>query len=325
MKAQPVMRVKRRAVRSYSFPSVWSSKRKTTAIISVAVLLAVVIASAWALLARTGSYSFANDSTVPSDADYRILDQGYAAYMYQADESVTKTQSWDRMIIRTATVDMTVKDVAAAVERIKTVTAQQGGYVFSSESHVQGDYTYATVTVYVPAKDFEQIMPLLKGLDGQVDKVNSENITSSDVTEEYTDLQSQMRNLKATEARLLDLQSRATELEDVLAVDRELRTVQGEIETTQGRINFLDKRTSMSTVTMQLSPIAAPPLKPQTLWQPLEAAANAWDASLEMLGSLSTGIISAAVFMWWLVPVVIFGVWLTMRMRRKAAVASVEA
>jgi len=245
----------------------------------------------------------------------------YAAYVPGTDVAA---QGWDRMIIRTATVDLTVKDVTTAIERVKAITSQQGGYVFSSESHEQGEYTYATVTIYVPAKEFDQIMPILRGLDGQVAKVTSESVTSSDVTEEYTDLQSQLRNLKATEARMLDLQARATELDDVLAVDRELRTVQGEIEQIQGRINYLDKRTDMSTVTLQLSPVAAPPLKPVSNWQPFEAASKAWDSSLQMLGNTVTAIITVGVFLWWIVPFAIVGAWAVMRARKRSRAVQAE-
>jgi hypothetical protein len=330
MKGQLASRVRRRAVTSHSAPQ--PSRRKWVIRVTLGVLLAVVVAIVGTIASR-GAYL--NMNAPDSMMAYRLSqemprdqaglvdtdDATYAAYI--AGNGV-KAQGWDRMIIRTATVALTVKDVTTAIERVKAITAQQGGYVFSSESHEQGEYTYATVTIYVPAKEFDQIMPILRGLDGQVEKVTSESVTSSDVTEEYTDLQSQLRNLKATEARMLDLQTRATELEDVLAVDRELRTVQGEIEQIQGRINYLDKRTDMSTVTMQLSPVAAPPLKPESNWQPFEAASKAWDASLQMLGNTVTAIITVGVFLWWLVPFAVIGVWVVLRARKRSTVVQAE-
>lgn len=329
MKAQSALRVRRRVITSHSNSTVRVSLRKWFTPVKTGVLIAVVVAILAGLVFSFGrSNAFAPDVSgidlrTPPPSDSVAGKDGGAAttdtdFYGNVTEDVTRAQSWDRMIIRTATVDLTVKDVTTAIERIKAITSQQGGYVFSSESHEQGDYTYATVTVYVPAKEFDQIMPILRGLDGQVEKVTSENVSSSDVTEEYTDLQSQLRNLKATEARMLDLQSKATALEDVLAVDRELRTVQGEIETLQGRINYLDKRTDMSTVTMNLSPVAAPPLKPEPTWQPFEAAEKAWDSSLEMLGNTATALITIGVFLWWLVPLGLGGAWVIARSRRKS-------
>jgi hypothetical protein len=255
-----------------------------------------------------------------TDGTFRppVEDRSTTGEFYQDDEN--GAQSWDRMIIRTAAVGLTVKDVASSVERIGSLAALHGGYVFASESRVYGDYTYATITIYVPAQEFDQIMPGLRKLDGQVEQVTSENVTSTDVTEEYTDLQSQLRNLQATETRLLDLQTKAGTLSEVLEVDRELRTVQGEIEQIQGRINYLDKRTSMSTITLDLSPVAAPAIQPQSTWQPFEAAEEAWNNSLEMLGKVGTGLIMVSVFMWWAVPLALLGVWVVARVRRKPAV-----
>jgi len=55
-------------------------------------------------------------------------------------------------------------------------------------------------------------------------------INSRDVTEEYTDISSQLRNLAATEAQYLLILTAVEDVEDVLAVQDRLRSVRGEIE-----------------------------------------------------------------------------------------------
>jgi hypothetical protein len=230
-------------------------------------------------------------------------------------------QPWDRMIIRTGTLQLTVKDVADSIQRVRAAATAQGGYVFSSESRNEGDYTYATITLYIPAANFDQVLPQLRALGGQVTRVANENITSSDVTEEYTDLDSQLRNLKATEGRMLALQAKAERMEDILAIDRELRSVQAEIERIQGRMNYLGKRAEMSTFTVYLSPALAPAptVEPKSAWQPLEAAEDAWNASLAMLATMGTRIIAVVVFFWWLIPVLALAAWAFGRVRRRMA------
>jgi hypothetical protein len=223
------------------------------------------------------------------------------------------------MIIRTGTLQLTVKDVGDSVQRVRGAATAAGGYVFSSETRNEGEYTYATVTLYIPAANFDQVLPELRALGGQVTRVANETITSSDVTEEYTDLDSQLRNLKATEGRMLALQAKAERMEDILSIDRELRSVQSEIERLQGRMNYLGKRAEMSTLTVYLSPAIAPAplIEPQPSWEPLKAAEDAWNASLDLLGKATTGIISAIVFLWWLVPLLAIGVFLVTRVRRR--------
>jgi Domain of unknown function (DUF4349) len=224
---------------------------------------------------------------------------------------------WDRMIVRNATLQLKVKDVAASMDAVRGVASQHNGYITQSESHQDGNYTVATITVQVPAKEFDAVMPELRRLGV---KTLQENVTSSDVTEEYTDLQSQLRNLQATEARMLALQQKAGTLEDVLAVDRELRQVQGQIEQIQGRSNYLSKRAEMSSVTVTLSPDAVPvdpAPQPATGWDPAAIAQHAWEASLDTLAGAGSVVISVVVFFWWAFPLV-FLLWLVLRTRRHA-------
>ena len=336
MKDHSVLHVRRRAVVN-STPQPAKRRTRLWAIsLVVFVLIGIVGISAVAL---RGNYAPAAVSVIIPAAPHTgggNLDSpnlnrslGFNAYNSApgttTEDQSAQAQSWDRMIIRVANMGLTVNDVLAAADRVKSLAVQHGGHVFSSESHQQGEYTYATITVYVPAQEFDQVMPALRKLDGQVQKVTSENVTSSDVTEEYTDLQSQLRNLQATEARMLDLQSKASVLADVLAIDRELRTVQGDIERIQGRINFLNKRNEMSTISLQLSPVAAPVAQDTSAWQPFEAAVGAWNASLDVLGKIGTALVTVGVFMWWIVPLALIALWLMARARRKPVVVATES
>ncbi len=224
---------------------------------------------------------------------------------------------WDRMIIRTATLQLTVKDVGASLDQVRSLADANAGYVSGSDSRVENDYTVATITMQVPARQFDAVMSKLRAIGI---KVTQENVTSSDVTEEYTDLQSQLRNLQATEARMLALQQKADKLEDILTLDRELRQVQGDIEKIQGRTNFLSKRSEMSTITISLYPeIAAPPPVKAAAegWNPGEIAAQAWNSSLQLLSGVVGAAITVAVFMWWAVPLLLLALWLAVRPGRR--------
>jgi hypothetical protein len=238
-------------------------------------------------------------------------------------QTQAQTQPWDRKIIRTATLQLTVKDVSQAVDKVQTLASLHGGLVFQEDSHQEGDFTVASITIQVPSQEFDKIMPELKKLDGLVKKVGQSAVSSSDVTEEYTDLQSQLRNLQATETRLLALQQKAEQLTDILALDQQLRQIQGDIERIQGRLNFLTKRSDMSSITVSLLPetlpIAQTEPEPATGWQPGEIALKAWNASLDMLASVATVLITIAVFMWWAAPLVLVLAWIALRARRRPA------
>ena len=83
-------------------------------------------------------------------------------------------------------------------------------------------------------------------------KVTTETSGSQDVTEEYVDLGSNLRNLQASETAILKLMDKATQIQDVLALQRELTNVRGQIERIQGRKTYLERRSDMATITLSL-------------------------------------------------------------------------
>jgi hypothetical protein len=127
------------------------------------------------------------------------------------------------------------------------------------------------------------------------EKVTTDSISGQDVTEEYVDLKSRERNLRATEESLLRLYDGAENVEEALSIQRELTGVRGEIELVQGRIKYLDQRSIYSQITLNIQPVTSPP-PPRPTWDPLDVVARAWDASLSVLQVMGTAIISVLVF-----------------------------
>ena len=65
--------------------------------------------------------------------------------------------------------------------------------------------------------------------------VNNISMSGQDVTEEYVDLESRLRNLKVQEEVLLDLMEQSKSVEDSIQVQRELSNGSGEIEVSAGK------------------------------------------------------------------------------------------
>jgi hypothetical protein len=108
----------------------------------------------------------------------------------------------------------------------------------------------------------------IRGLVSDLKDIQSESITGQDVTEEYVDLESQLRNLESTEAQLLEIQKKAETTEDVLAVFNELKNVRSEIELIKGRMEYLLESARLSSVTVEL--VAKASIEPVTIagWEP---------------------------------------------------------
>jgi chromosome segregation ATPase len=78
------------------------------------------------------------------------------------------------------------------------------------------------------------------------------SVSAADVTEQYVDLETRLRNNLALRNRLQQLLSRASDVEDVLAIEKELNRIQSEIETMQARLDRLKSAVELSALSVNL-------------------------------------------------------------------------
>lgn len=218
---------------------------------------------------------------------------------------------FDRKIVKTAELGLRAEDVRLGSVRAQETAARFGGSIVSSQTYRTGNAVYADLVISVPSNQFEAALDELRGLGKEV---TTDTISGQDVTEEYVDLRSRERNLLAGEQTLLDLYERADDVQDALSIQRELTDVRGQIEQVQGRIKYLDQRSDFSQISLSIRPVASPP-KPRPAWDPTLVVARAWSASLAVLQTLATAVISTIVFGWWLVPALIGATWWLRRRR----------
>ncbi len=156
----------------------------------------------------------------------------------------------DRMVIRTGNMQLVVKDIAGSLDDIVKIAADNGGYVVTSNKWKESERNFGSISIRVMANNYDKTIAALRTL---AISVTQESSSSQDVTEEYTDLDSSLKNLEATEAQLLKIMDTATKVEDVLAVQRELTTVRGNIERTKGRMLYLERTSSTSLINISLT------------------------------------------------------------------------
>ena len=209
-----------------------------------------------------------------------------------------------RKVVKTANLGLRSEDVRRSAAQAQQLAAAAGGTVLSSQVYRSDDSVTADLVLSIPSEEFERVVDELRSLG---EKVTTDSISGQDVTEEYVDLKSRERNLRATEESLLRLYDRAENVEEALSIQRELTTVRGEIELVQGRIKYLDQRSAYSQITLNIQPVTSPP-PPKPTWDPGDVVERAWDASLAVLQVMATAIISAVVFGWWLAPVLLGGI-----------------
>jgi hypothetical protein len=272
--------------------------------------------------APAGGAAVAPQSAVARDAISPAQAQGQAQQAQPqaqpADGSLpdSSAQILDRMVIRTAQLTVEVQDMESALARARTIASQAGGYVSASNTHAEQqndqDRMVADLTLQVRSDAADSAMSDLRALG----KVTTETSGSQDVTDEYVDLDANLRNLQASETAILKLMDKATQISDVLSLQRELTNVRGQIERIQGRKTYLERRTDMATITLslRLPPVTAAPIA-GAAWDPVATAQRGWQASLTVLRSVANVAIVALAFSWWLLPVAALGVFVWRRRR----------
>ena len=265
--------------------------------------------------------------------DAAIAESAAMTYAQESMENPLAVDSMDRMMIGTANLDLVVDSTPDTVASIQALMAEVGGYVSDNNfytTHVGDDATLAgTITLRVPSGRLQEVLTDLAAL---AVKVNSQSLNLDDVTDQYTDLDAQLRNLQATETELLALMQEVRErpgatTEDILTVHRSLMSMRGEIEQIQGHQRMLDNLVSMSTINVNLQPdFSALPIV-QEPWRPGVAANDALRmlvTSLQQLGSLAIwlGLYAAPLLLTIFLPIGLFlwgAIWLLRKARRRTA------
>lgn len=247
------------------------------------------------------SYDMMGDGVVPSVApEYKM--------MAGRDEISITTPKVDHLIIKTGQLSLVVKDVRTSLKSIADYAEKAGGFVVSSNVRKEGLSPFGEIVVRIPATEFDKGFGDVKNMG----EVESETVNGQDVTEEYVDLEAQLKNLRATETQFLQIMQRAVQIEDVLAVQRELSNVRGQIEGIQGRMKYLKESSSLSTLTVYLStdPSVLPSVDDTEKWKPWAEVKSAARSLVVLAKGLVNVIIWLAVYipLWIVIGLVVWGV-----------------
>lgn len=203
--------------------------------------------------------------------------------------------SAERMVVKNAQLSLVVADPPASMKRISDLADQMGGFVVSANLYQERlesgvEVPRAEITIRVPAERLNEALERIRQESNQTPL--TETINSQDVTAEYTDLESRLRNLEEAEAQLRDIMDSATKTEDVLAVYNELVRTREQIEVIKGQMQYYEQSSALSSISVSL--IANEAVQPLTIgrWQPVGVAKQA----IQSLISAFKFIVNAAIW-----------------------------
>lgn len=239
------------------------------------------------------------DFPEPAPESAPALAAGELPAAQQAAHGGTET----RRTVSNADVSLIVADAETALVGIEQIAADLGGYVadvdVSKGTYDETEALRGSMTLRVPSDSLDEALDRIQALAADV---NFLKINRQDVTDQYSDLDARLRNLRATEAELLALltevrQKPNARVEDILAVHRSLTQIREEIETLQGRKNLLDNRIEFSTVKVELIPDSVFRPIMEEPWSASGPVRNALRALVATLQDLLTALIWALFYL----------------------------
>jgi hypothetical protein len=228
-----------------------------------------------------------------------------------------------RKIIYTATVRLLVEDFARTEQELERLVEANQGYV--AQARLQGTPPAPRSgewKVRIPVEKFKAFQTAVVKLG----ELQSSNLDSQDVTEEFYNLKRHIENREAREAALRsmydDWKKKATKVEDILPIDKEIAQIREEIDREEGRLRVLSQLSALATVTVYLTERKGyvPPESPDFSAR----VGRTFSGSLEALVDFGQGVALVGVALGPWLPIlaaVLLLAWVVYRRRRPARAA----
>jgi anti-sigma factor RsiW len=157
----------------------------------------------------------------------------------------------NRKLVRNAQVELEVIKFDEAVQKITGFATEMRGYVATSSSEKQANGKLrGQVVVKVLPETLDAFLLKLRGLG----ELKNQTLGTDDVTKQYFDTDSRLKNARVMEQRLIDiLKTKSSKVADLLEVEKELGRVRAQIEQMQGELKYMDAQVAFATVTITLA------------------------------------------------------------------------
>lgn len=204
---------------------------------------------------KTGSARVASQPDAEVAATQNFGVQEKTVSLTDVDKARSTAEAADRKIIRNADITIEVSSTTDAQHRVTSIAEAHGGFVVTSEAKQRESNDPAQRTldiklvVRIPSNQFGAAFDEIKRL---ADNTPEEQVKSQDVTEDFIDLEARIKTQKALEIQFLQIMRQATKIADALEVQRQIAEVRTDIEQLEGRKRFMENRSSLSTININI-------------------------------------------------------------------------
>ncbi|WP_406844813.1 DUF4349 domain-containing protein [Flavobacterium soyae] len=215
----------------------------------------------------------------------------------------------EQKIIKQASLRFETNDLEETYKQIQTAVKQSQGKVQSDSEGKDYGTLYRNITIRVPSQNFDNfINTISKG----VSYFERKEITAEDVTEQYIDLTTRLKNKRKLEERYLQILQKAAKISEILEIEKQISIIREEIEAKEGQLKYLESRVSESTVTIEFFKNL-----PEQEAVQLSYGSKVWTAVKSGFFSLSSFFISIISIWPFIIIIVVLAYFIRKRIKRK--------
>lgn len=221
------------------------------------------------------------ESAAADDAGGASADQGSSVDFAVAAEN--------RQIVSRGTIDVRVDDLDAAMEEIQVLVDDVDGLVFAEETDLR-DGAVTRITLKVPPTAFRAALASLADLG----EVQTQTVSTDDVTEQVVDLDSRIATAEASVIRLRALLDRAERIQDITQIEGQLLERETELETLRGQRRTIEGQVALATVDVTLRAERTSPPPPEPVEEAQTGFADGLRGGAKALRTVAVGLSAVA-------------------------------
>ncbi|CAN5646507.1 hypothetical protein BH11PLA2_BH11PLA2_53270 [soil metagenome] len=195
-------------------------------------------------------------SNRPKISPYVNLLQGEKEPTSKAGGTEVAPAAVRKIIIRSGDMDFEVESFDTAVAAVRTLVdnVKEGFVATVNSEKLPNGKVKGSVVVRMPPGNLDAFVLDLRRDLGKAGELKGQRIGSSDITKQYTDLESRLRASKTMEERLLKMIAEGKgEIKQLLDAEKELGVVRTRIEEAEGELRYFGSLVSLSTLTINLA------------------------------------------------------------------------
>ena len=153
----------------------------------------------------------------------------------------------ERKIIKEGEICFETASLSDTRALIDKTVSDTKGYISKDNIFDYSNRIEHQIIIRVPADKFDL---LLDKISQSASKLDSKNIRTLDVTEEFIDIEARIKTKKELEDRYKELLKQANKVDEILTIEKEIGALRTEIESIEGRLTYLKSKVSYSTLTV---------------------------------------------------------------------------